>query len=191
MTKPVLENRLCDANHSQLVVVDIQTRLAAAMQPEERERVIRHTGILIQAAGLLDVPLIASEQYPKGLGPTEEQVAWHFPKELTVLEKTSFACTGEPAFRDAVAGSGRRQVVLAGMESHVCVLQTAMELLADGYAVFVAEDATCSRRETNHRNAMARLTQAGAVVSNTESILFEWLRDAHHERFKQVSALVK
>jgi nicotinamidase-related amidase len=107
------------------------------------------------------------------------------------LEKSCFACTGEAAFREALAASGRRQVVLAGMESHVCVLQTAMELLADGYAVFVAEDAACSRREANHRNAMARLAQAGAVVSNTESIVFEWLRDARHERFKQVSALVK
>ncbi len=191
MTKPALESHLCDAANSHLVVVDIQTRLAAAMDAADRERVIRNAGILIQSAGLLGVPLIASEQYPKGLGPTEEDVAWHFPKELTVLEKTCFACGGEPTFRDAISGANRRQIVIAGMETHVCVLQTAYELLADGYAVFVVEDAVSSRNEAHHRNALRRLAQAGVVVTNTESVLFEWLRDARHEHFRQISALIK
>ena len=191
MTKPALQNHLCVAAESQVVIVDIQTRLAGAMQADDRLRVIRNTGILIQAAGILNVPLIASEQYPKGLGPTEEDVAWHFPENLEAVEKSCFACTGEPAFAEALNRHGRRQVILAGMETHVCVLQTAMELKADGYAVFVANDAVCSRKESHHRNALERLREAGVVVTNIESVLFEWVRDARHEQFKAVSALIK
>lgn len=191
MTKPALENHLCDTARSQLLVVDVQTRLAAAMAAEDRDRVIHNAGVLIQAAGLLGIPLIASEQYPKGLGPTEESVAWHFPDSLAAIEKTCFACTGEPRFLDALAANDRRQVVIAGMEAHVCVLQTALELQADGYAVFVVEDAVCSRSTMNHRNALERLRAAGVVVTNTESVVFEWLRDARHEHFKQISGLVK
>ncbi len=191
MTRPALQNRLCDSAESQLVVVDIQTRLAGAMQAEDRVRVMRNAGILIQAAGLLDVPLIASEQYPRGLGPTEEEVAWHFPKTLEAVEKTCFACSGEPAFSEALNRNGKRQVILAGMEAHVCVLQTALGLQADGYAVFVVEDAVCSRNESHRRNALERLRQAGVVVTNVESVLFEWIRDARHGQFKAVSALVR
>jgi len=191
MTKPALIGHLCDANHAQLVVVDIQTRLAAAMAEADRERVIRNAGILIQAAGMLGIPTIASEQYPKGLGPTEEAVAWHFPDSLTVFDKTSFSCYANEPFHQALTANGRQQVVLAGMETHVCVLQTAIELQADGYQVFVAADAVCSRDPQNHRNALDRLAQTGVVVTNTESVLFEWVRDARHPRFKDVSALVK
>jgi nicotinamidase-related amidase len=191
MNLSLQENLLCDAAAGQLAVVDIQRRLATAMEEEERARVIRSAAILIQAAGLLGVPLIATEQYPKGLGPTEEGVAWHFPEELAVVEKSCFACTGEARFRDILRANQRRQVVLAGMETHVCVLQTALELRAEGYAVFVVEDGVCSRSGVNHRNALERMREAGVVITNTESVLFEWLRDARHEHFKHISALIK
>lgn len=191
MTQYPPESHLCDAAAGQLVVVDIQRRLAAAMADEDRARVMRNAAILIQAAGLLNVPLIASEQYPKGLGPTEEDVAWHFPEDLAVVEKTCFACTGDAEFRNSLTANNRRQVVLTGMETHVCVLQTALGLRADGYAVFVVEDGVCSRQESNHRNALERLRDAGVVITNSESVLFEWLRDASHEHFKQISALIK
>lgn len=191
MTQYAQENHLCDAAVGQLVVVDIQRRLAAAMADDDRARVIRNAAILIQAAGLLNVPLIASEQYPKGLGPTEEDVAWHFPEDLSVVEKTCFACTGEAHFRDSLTANNRRQVVLTGMETHVCVLQTALGLRADGYGVFVVEDGVCSRQESNHRNALERMREAGVVITNTESVLFEWLHDASHEHFKKIIALIK
>ena len=191
MTQFSEENHLCDAAAGQLVVIDIQRRLAAAMADEDRARVTRNTAILIQAAGLLNVPLLASEQYPKGLGPTEEGVAWHFPEDHAVVEKTCFACTANAQFRDILIANRRRQVVLTGMETHVCVLQTALGLRADGYVVFVVEDGVCSRQESNHRNALKRMRDAGVIITNTESVLFEWLRDATHEHFKQISALVK
>lgn len=191
MTQFYEVNHLCEADSGQLVVIDIQRRLSAAMADEDRARVIRNAAILIQAAGLLNVPLIASEQYPKGLGPTEEGVAWHFPKDLGVVEKTCFACTRNAQFRDTLSANNRKQVVLTGMETHVCVLQTALGLRADGYVVFVVEDGVCSRKETNHLNALGRMREAGVVITNTESVLFEWLRDASHEHFKKISSLIK
>lgn len=191
MSKPVLIDHLCDIAHSQLVVVDIQTRLAAAMAEADRQRVIRNAAILTQAAGLLEIPTIASEQYAKGLGPTEEAVAWHFPKDFTAVDKTCFSCCGHEPFLSALAANRRQQVVLTGMESHVCVLQTAIELQSDGYQVFVVSDAVCARSPENHRNALRRMAGVGVVVTNTESVLFEWLRDARHPRFKDISALIK
>lgn len=191
MTTFSLDSQLCDVSASQLLVVDVQGRLAGAMGAADRERVIRNSAVLIKAAELLGVPLIASEQYPRGLGPTEEEVSSCFPDSTSVVEKTCFACTASEAFVSVLKGNERKQVVLTGMESHVCVLQTAMQLRAEGYAVFVVEDAVCSRQERHHRNAMERMRSAGIVVSNTESVLFEWLRDAAHEHFKAISALIK
>jgi len=154
-------------------------------------RVINNSAILLQAAALLNIPVLVTEQYPKGLGKTEPAVACHLPAQARHFEKTCFSCCGAAGFMDVVRGLARRHVVLAGMETHVCVLQTALELKDAGNQVFVVEDAVCSRAEANHHNALARLRQAGVIVSNTESVLFEWLRDARHAQFKQVSALIR
>lgn len=187
---------LCDAAQGRLVVVDIQERLAGVMAAADRERVIERTGILLQAAARLGVPVVATEQYPKGLGPTEPAVAGHLPAAAAVVDKTCFACGGADGFRQALAvdepgAPHRPQLVLTGMEAHVCVLQTALEMHAEGYQVFVVADAVCSRRAEHYDNALARLRQAGVIVTNTESVAFEWLRDAKHPDFKAVSALVK
>jgi nicotinamidase-related amidase len=184
--------QLCAAETSQLVVIDVQVRLMAAMPPEARERVVKNTGILLQAARLLSLPVIATEQYPKGLGATEAALAQHFPENLDVVCKTCFASSGAAGFDATLdAHQGRHQLVLTGMEAHVCVLQTALELLGRGYQVFVVEDAVSSREDANRHNAMMRLRQAGATITNTESVLFEWLRDASHPQFKAVTALIK
>jgi len=182
---------LCAAELSQFVAIDIQGRLAGAMPEDERERVLRHAGILAEAAGKLKVPVVATEQYPKGLGPTAEPVAEALPPATPLFEKTCFSCGGAKGFLDTLGAGNRNQIVLAGMETHVCVLQTALELQGHGFQVFVVEDAVCSRRPANHRNALERVRQAGGIVTNTESVLFEWLRDAGHEHFKAISALIK
>lgn len=182
---------LCGASESTLVIVDTQTRLAAAMPDAARARVLNNSGVLLQAAALLDIPVLVTEQYPQGLGKTEPAVARHLPAHAKHFEKTCFSCCGAPGFMDALRAFARKQVVLAGMETHVCVLQTALELNDAGKRVFVAEDAVCSRAEAHHHNALARLRQAGVIVSNSESVLFEWLRDASHAHFKQVSALIR
>jgi nicotinamidase-related amidase len=176
------EAKLARAAGSTLVIIDIQERLAAAMPA--REAVIRSTGILLEAASRLDVPVLVTEQYPKGLGPTVAEVARKLPGSAIRIEKTSFSAC-------AVLPPTRPQIVLAGMEAHVCVLQTALELAAAGREVFVVEDAVCSRSEANCANALARLRAAGVTVTNAESVLFEWLRDAAHEHFRLLSRLVR
>ncbi len=182
---------LCDSSQSQLLVIDIQERLAAAMSAGDLARVERNTGILLDAARLLDIPVLRTEQYVKGLGPTTAMVMEHMDERVRVYEKTTFSCCGAEGFCETGIDSGRGQVVIAGMETHVCVLQTAFELQARGHRVFVVEDAVCSRHEDNRRNAIERMRQGGIVVTNTESVCFEWLRDARHEHFKAVSRLVK
>jgi nicotinamidase-related amidase len=173
---------LLRAADSALAVIDIQERLAAAMP--EREAVVRATGILVEAAARLGIPVLATEQYPKGLGRTVSEVAGKLPAGCAPIEKTCFsACAALPL--------SRPQVVLAGMEAHVCVLQTALELVAAGRTVFVVEDAVCSRSEANRRNALARMHSAGVVVVNSESVIFEWLRDAGHEHFRALSKMIR
>ncbi len=182
---------LCSAADSRLVLIDVQTRLASAMRPEDRERVIKNGGVLLQGASRLGIPIVVTEQYPKGLGPTEAELAGGLDPGTAVVEKSCFACGGAEQFREVLAEEHRPQVVLAGMESHVCVLQTALSLLVEGYTVFVIKDACCSRAPANHHNAMSRLRRAGVIVTNTESVVFEWLRDAAHPHFKTLSALIK
>lgn len=184
-------NLLSAADSSQLVIIDEQARLASAMPEADRTRVLRNTGILLRGAAILGVTVLCTEQYPKGLGPTEEPVRGLIPAGMPTVEKTCFSCHRSGEFRATLEAVDRPQVILTGMETHVCVLQTALELHGAGYQVFVVEDAVCSRNPANHGNALARLRQAGVIVTNTESVLFEWLRDARHGHFKAVSALIK
>lgn len=181
MTPPILAR----GADSVLVVIDIQERLAGAMPEAAREAVIRNTRLLLEAAGRLGVPTMLTEQYPKGLGPTACELLAALPEGAQKIEKTCFSCAG------SVDPGARPQVILAGMEAHVCVLQSALELRAAGREVFVVEDACCSRNPANHANAMRRMRAAGVVIANTESVLFEWLRDARHAQFKAISALLR
>ncbi|AOV16190.1 hydrolase [Acidihalobacter aeolianus] len=182
---------LCRAGDSRLLLIDIQERLLGAMPAADSERVLRCAGILARAAALLDVPAVLSEQYPRGLGPTHASLAEALADDIRPIEKTRFSCCDVPAYREALQADARRQTVIAGVEAHVCVLQTALELQTEGWEVFVVEDATCSRDPANAANALARLRQAGVVVSNTESVIFEWLGDAAHPQFKAISALIR
>jgi len=178
------EKLLVSAGDSVLIVVDLQERLSAAMPAAERDLAIANTRLLLTAASRLGVPVLLTEQYPKGLGPTVGPVAEALPAGATRREKTCFSGA-------ALDQSGRSQAILAGMESHVCILQSALELIETGRQVFVVEDACCSRAAPNHANAMERMRAGGVVVTNTESVLFEWLRDARHEHFKAISALLR
>lgn len=181
---------LCQRERSALLVIDVQTRLAAAMPAEARARALRNSAILVEAAQTLNVPVLHTEQYPRGLGPTEPELAQRLSAAQR-LEKTAFSCCGAAGFDAAACADGRTQWILCGMEAHVCVLQTAIELHARGLAVFVVDDAVCSRTDANHANAVSRLRQAGIVVSNTESVVFEWLRDATDPQLKALSALIR
>ena len=173
---------------SLLLVVDEQVRLAPATF--SREQAVANTQILLKAAARLEVPVLASEQYPKGLGPTVPEIAALLPPG-SVAEKIHFSCASDPGIVARVEALGRRQVVVAGMEAHVCVLQTALGLKQRGYDVHVVADATSSRRPESHALAMERLRLAGIPVVNTEMVVFEWLAQAGTAEFRELSALIK
>lgn len=179
-----------NANNSVLVVIDIQDKLAKAMHAVLRERVIEQGRKLLTAANTLSIPVIVTEQYPRGLGHTEQALQQHFNDDVSVIEKTCFSCFESDSFKQVIESSQKRQIIITGMEAHICVLQTAIDLQQAGFSVFVVEDAIASRVESNKRNAIERLRQAGVIVSNTESVIFEWLGDAKHTHFKALSHLI-
>jgi nicotinamidase-related amidase len=181
-------NAIAQADLSQLLIVDVQTRLAGVMQPEAMQSVIKNCGILAKAAAMLEVPVTVSEQYPKGLGNTVPELQAEIA-HLRAIEKTTFSCMGEPKFARQLTAD-RPQIILAGMEAHICVLQTALSLVASKQ-VFVVEDAIISRDPANKANAIARLRQAGCIVTNTESVLFEWVGKAEGDTFKAISKLIR
>lgn len=179
---------LLSAERSVLLLVDLQERLLPAIA--EAPRVIRNGGILLEAARELQVPVLASEQYPRGLGPTVPDLARRLPAGSTV-EKLAFACTGEPAFVTRLGQLDRPQIVVAGVEAHVCVLQTALGLQAAGYAPAVVADAVSSRAPASVEQALARLRANGIETVTTEMVIFEWLGRAGTPAFKAVSALIR
>ena len=185
------DNLLCSAENSCLLIIDIQSRLTAIMPGKVLERLKRNTSLLLKAANLLPVPVFATQQYPDGLGPMEEEIQAVLPKDYKHFDKTCFSCTDASGFMDTLAATGKRQVVITGIEAHICVLQTAFALHSAGYDVFVVGDAVSSRQRENYENAIQRLQASGVTICNTESVLFEWLRDARHPHFKTLSTLVK
>jgi nicotinamidase-related amidase len=183
---PILER-----STSLLVVVDVQERMMKAMPELVARATIDNVLRLVRGARVLDVPVVVTEQYPKGLGHTLPEVAEAVDSEEPPIEKVEFSCELNRGYRDCLERFNRRQVVLCGVEAHVCVLQTALDALHRQREVFVAADATCSRRSENHAYSMEHLRQAGAVPTPTESVLFSWMRRAEGPEFKEISRLVK
>jgi len=183
---------LLNAKRSHLLVVDLQARLMPAIH--EGETIIPRVTILLQAATRLGVPVTVTEQYPKGLGPTVSAVLESVPSEAAVLPKTSFSAAGDPATMEritSIRGDGRDQAVICGVESHVCVLQTALGLKSAGLDVFVVADAVSSRSAHSVSAACARLLHAGCHWVTTEMVVFEWLERAATEDFRALSPLLK
>jgi nicotinamidase-related amidase len=183
---------LLEARRSHLIVVDLQARLVPALG--EAERVARHAAILLRAAGRLGIPVTVTEQYPKGLGPTVDWVADALPTGTVIVPKLSFAATSDEAFGARVTtlrGEGRDQAVICGAEAHVCVLQTALGLKAQGFEVFVPGDAVSSRSPHSVAAAQGRLLQADCRWVTTEMAVFEWLERAGSEEFRALSALIR
>jgi nicotinamidase-related amidase len=173
-----------DPATSLLAVIDVQERLLAVMP--EADRIVGRCTRLAEAAALLGVRSVLTEQYPQGLGPTPVALAAQLP---AAAAKTTFSCCGCGAFATACAPDVA-SVVVAGLETHVCVAQTALDLLASGMAVFVAVDAVAARHALDHEIALRRLEAAGAVLVTTEAVIFEWARSADHPRFKELRELV-
>ena len=169
---------------SVLVIIDVQDRLLAAMPSGTRDAMVANIEHLLEGARLLDVPVLFTEQYPKGLGPTVDSLA---KDGSEVFEKAEFDATQVPDFMKCLSKLGREQLVVTGMEAHVCVHQTVRGLRAEGFAVHVPFDATCSRDLENRRIAEGLWRASGATVTCAETVLFDWLGRAGGDAFKAIS----
>jgi len=184
-------NRL-DPKASVLLLVDVQERLASAMPQAAMDRLVANALVLLEGARLLGVPVVASEQYPKGLGPTVPALADKLrAMGVEPVDKLTFDALGEPRIARAVAERAPRAVVVAGMETHICVFQTARELARRGFDVHVAADAVASRREENRALGLGLCERAGAYATPTETVVFDWLGAAGSDAFKAISKLVR
>jgi nicotinamidase-related amidase len=182
------DRRLLHAPSSMLLIVDVQERLLPAMH--KPKRLTANIARLQEAAALLGVPVVASEQYPKGLGPTVPEIAVGVPGGNT-LDKMAFSCTGDERLVDKLGSLGRSQLVIAGIEAHVCVLQTAIGFAETDYDVYVVQDAVSSRRKGDVALATNRMTNYGVSVINVEMALFEWMERAGTDDFKAISKLIR
>jgi len=180
---------MLSVDNTVLVVIDMQGKLAEIMHDKENlfanlERIIK--GVLV-----LDLPIIWTEQVPEKLGPTLPQFSELLTGSSNPIPKSSFSCCGVASFTDALESSGRKQILMTGIEAHVCVYQTTLDLLANGYEVQIVTDAVSSRTPENRNLALNRVKDAGAILTSTEMALFELLRVAEGPQFKQIAKIVK
>jgi nicotinamidase-related amidase len=171
-----------------LTLVDVQGKLAQLVAG--RDSLFKNIQILVQAATTLDIPILWCQQVPEALGPTVPEIAELLTGQEPI-DKASFSCCGDERFTAELNALGKEQVLLCGIETHVCVYQTAIDLMEGGLDVTIVADAVSSRTEQNRQTALTRLAAEGARISSTEMVLFELLRTARHPQFKQIAKLVK
>lgn len=171
-----------DRNQAQLLLIDVQEKLCPSMY--NRDKVCRNSGILLETAGLLDIPVKVTEQYPKGLGGTVTELEEKLPGNAHKFEKVHFSCYSEPGFHHFIQQAGRSQIIVAGIEGHICVLATVLEMLKDNYSVAVVADATGSRRRKHHKLALEAMGQAGAFIVPMETAVYQLLGQSGTPEFK-------
>ena len=175
-------------DNSLILIIDFQEKLLKATVKDTA--VIENGKKLLKTANLLNIPAIITEQYPQGLGATIEEIKSSNP-QAHYFEKTSFSAFSTACIKEAIEATCKKQIILCGVEAHICVLQTALELKENGFDVYVIKDACASRKIENFDNAFSRLIQAGITVSDTETTLFEFLKSSKHPNFKEIQALIK
>jgi nicotinamidase-related amidase len=178
-----------DPAHTALAIIDMQEGFRPHIS--DFAETAAHIALVAHAARLLNVPVIVTEQYPKGLGHTASEIQAVLPPGARVIEKTAFSSCGAQAFVSRLEASGARQILLCGIEAHVCVNQTAHDLLARGYQVHLLADCVSSRTAQNRQAGLDKMQRSGALPSSTELALFELMRDARHEQFKAIQKLIK
>lgn len=181
--------RTCSRESSALIVIDFQDSFLAPIP--NKERILERAKFLIEAANVLGIPIIATEQYATRMGGTTEAIAKKLGDLVKPIDKLCFSCFGSESFQTAIANSRATQMVITGIETHICVCQTAMDLLEAGHTVFVAADAVTGRIETAHQIAIDRMACEGCKITHTESVVYEWLKSADVAEFKAVLNLVK
>lgn len=183
-----MEKFILDKSNTVLLIIDIQERLAAVMKM--KDAVVENCLHLIELSKMLSIPIIVTEQYPKGLGPTVEPLR-NSLSDYRPVEKLTFSCCDEPSFLDAIRNLNSKTLIVTGMETHICILQTSIGLLREGFNVHLVRDAVCSRTKENWRAACEFLRDAGAVITCTETALFQLLQRAGTEEFKAISKRIK
>lgn len=171
-----------------VLVIDFQDRLISATNAEtEEEKAVK----MINAANTLSIPVIVSEQYPKGLGHTSENLRINMPSESIVFEKTAFSLIREENVLEKIAKLNKKQIIIMGIETHICVLQTALELIEKGYEVYLIKDACKSRANEEHLTGINYMQNEGVKILSLEIALFQLLKTSKNEHFKEIQALIK
>lgn len=179
---------ILDVNNSLLLIIDVQEKLVNML---DKNIVVERTSKLAKAAQIMGVPLLITQQYSKGLGETVDSVREAFSESTKVVEKTSFSALNEEGFVELLKSYGKKQIVICGIETHICVHQTVADLLEEGYDVYVVKDACASRRKYEFKQGIERMQENGAKISCLEIVLFEWLKKAKNPYFKEIQALIK
>lgn len=183
---------MLNIDDSVLVIIDVQDRLVSASK--YGEEVAQNTAKLANTTRILNIPTIVTEQYPQGLGATVSNVKNALSDTITTIEKTSFSAFIEPNFKNEIErlkDLGKKQIVICGIETHICVLQTAADLISEGFEVYVVKDACASRNKKEYKTGLELLQQYGAKITCVEITLFEWLKTAKHPNFKEIQTLIK
>lgn len=183
-----IDDFMLDRNDALLLIIDIQERLAAVMSV--KDQVLRNVNHLVELCKMADIPVVVTEQYPKGLGRTVPEIRASLPVYQPV-EKKTFNCCSEPLFMSEIKRHNRRKIIISGMETHICVLQTCIGLIKEGLAPHIVSDAVCSRTKQNWRRGLELMRDAGGVITCTETALFQLLGVAGTEEFKAVSKMIK
>lgn len=176
-------------DNTALIVIDVQGKLAQLMF--QKEELFANLEKIIKGAQVLELPIIWTEQVPEKLGPTTPEIAELLLDSVQPISKASFSCWGVQPFKTALEQLNRRQILVAGIETHICVYQTTLDLLAQGYEVHLVADAVSSRTAANRQIGLNRIKEAGATLTSTEMALFELLRVAEGDKFKQIAKIVK
>ena len=170
-----------------LIVIDIQERLIKAMDDNQyRQKMIT----AVKIANVLNIPTVATEQYPRGLGDTILELKEALPTDTKILEKTTFSCWGAEGFKESIENTNNKTLIVIGMETHVCVLQTVLEAIELGYTVLIPVDCVSSRSEQDKEYALKEMHQAGATLTTIERLAFGWIKGAKHTDFKAISKLI-
>ncbi len=179
---------MLDRKECLLLIIDVQEKLVKAL---DKDVVVRKTATLAKAAKIMEIPAIVTQQYSKGLGLTVDAVKNNLAPSAEFFEKTAFSALKENGFIQKLKSYGKKQIVICGIETHVCVHQTAADLIAEGFDVYVAKDACASRNKYEFKQGIERMQENGAKISCVEIILFEWLRTAKTPNFKEIQSLIK
>lgn len=174
-----------------LLLIDIQERLFKPMPPLVQGQMIQNIKLLLALAKRIGIPVLVTEQYPKGLGETIPELKEVLEDSYSPITKLSFSCCGEESFPQHIQQMNKNQIILTGMETHVCVCQTALDLLAQDHQLFVPRDAVCSRKKTDWQTGLDLMKMTGAVITTTETLIFQLLEKAGTEEFKYMSQLLK